>query len=215
MPTLRERGKEKRRQEVLAAASSLWRERGVEAVGLPEIAATAEVSLQTVYNLIGGIDALKVAVAEQHLARLERAVEGALETGLARSRLRAITSAHLLIDDAELHRGLFVGIPQALFDGARLSRHGSELQHAALTEARRLGEIAPRTDLAAVALQIHLQFVGGLMAWACGTLDDAGFLRAAELAALGPVVAVATDHVRPRIQDRMRVLLSQRRGGAR
>ena len=205
---LRARGKARRRDDVIAAAASLWREHGLDHVGLAEVAVAAEVSIQTVYNLIGGIDALKVAIIEGLLDRLAQTVSNMSEVGVSRSLLQAKTSACLFMSDPALYKSLLVDIPRALFTGTHLSRVGSSFQRDALLEARRSGEIAIDIDIEALAWQIHLQFTGCLMAWACGTLDDTGFERAAELAVLAPLAACAVPDVRAELNDRVRQLLT-------
>jgi len=50
MSTLRERNRERRRQEILAAAQGLFREQGYEATTVNQIAARAEVAPGTVFN---------------------------------------------------------------------------------------------------------------------------------------------------------------------
>jgi AcrR family transcriptional regulator len=208
MVGLREKGKTRRRGEVLAAGAELWRERGVTSVTLAQVAEAAEVSAQTVYNLIGGVEAVKIALVEELLGRLETAVEAAEARGLEMSILRALTSARLFIADPRLYRQILVGIPQAVFEGAQLSRDGSAFQRTALEDARQLGELPGDVDVDALSWQIHLQFLGALFAWACGTLDDQAFLRAVEIGVVTPLAVCATEPARTRLQARARALLA-------
>jgi len=205
---LREKGKARRRSEVLAAASTLWRMHGVANVTLAHIAETAEVSAQTVYNLIGGVEEVKVAIVDELLERLEHSVGTASERGVDLSVRRALTSARLFAEDPDLYRQILVGIPQAVFDGARLSQDGSVFQRAALLEAQRLGQLRPDIDIDAVSWQIHVQYLGGLFSWASGSLDDAAFVRATEVGVLALLSACASEAVRADLQGRLTRLLA-------
>jgi AcrR family transcriptional regulator len=62
MAGLREKHKDQRRRAILESAMSLLREKGLDGLSIPEIAARADVSPATVYNLVGGQNALAGAV---------------------------------------------------------------------------------------------------------------------------------------------------------
>ena len=51
--SLRERQKQRRRAQILEAARTLLRERAADAIGVDQVAELAEVSVATVYNLVG------------------------------------------------------------------------------------------------------------------------------------------------------------------
>jgi AcrR family transcriptional regulator len=201
---LREKGKARRRGEVLSAASALWRDHGVASITLGQIAEAAELSTQTVYNLIGGVDEVKIAIVEELLQRLERSLAATDDRGVDLSIRGALASARLFVADPALYRQILVGIPQAVFDGARLSRDGSAIQQSALDEAQRTGELRDEVDTRALAWQIHLQYLGGLFSWACGSLDDNAFLRATEIGVLAALAACATEPRRSQLQERLR-----------
>jgi AcrR family transcriptional regulator len=56
---------ERTRQAIVEAAARLWRERGLHAAGLGEVAAAAGVTRRTIYLHFGGKTALLLAVADQ------------------------------------------------------------------------------------------------------------------------------------------------------
>lgn len=56
------------RASIIDAAEALLEQGGVEAVTLPAVAERADVALQTIYNRVGGRDAVLLAVAERALA---------------------------------------------------------------------------------------------------------------------------------------------------
>lgn len=73
MASLRERQKERRSREILAAATALIGEKGYDETSVEEIAARAEVGVATVYNYFGSknelLHALLSAYIEKELAR--------------------------------------------------------------------------------------------------------------------------------------------------
>ena len=73
MSGLRERNKERRRQGILDAALELLRVNDIGSVTIEQIAARAEVSPPTVYNLVGTREQLLVAL-------VDRVMEGLVES---------------------------------------------------------------------------------------------------------------------------------------
>jgi AcrR family transcriptional regulator len=73
MSGLRERNKAKRREGILDAALELFGTAEIQSVNLDQIAARAEVSLPTIYNLVGTREQLLVAL-------IGRVIEGLVET---------------------------------------------------------------------------------------------------------------------------------------
>jgi AcrR family transcriptional regulator len=65
---LREKHKDQRRRAIIDAASTLLRERGLEGLSIPDIAARADVAPATVYNLIGGQNAVAAAILSDAIA---------------------------------------------------------------------------------------------------------------------------------------------------
>lgn len=59
---LRERHKDQRRRAIIEAATGLLRDRGLDGLSIPDIAARADVAPATVYNLIGGQNAIAAAI---------------------------------------------------------------------------------------------------------------------------------------------------------
>ena len=86
---LRARGKARRYAEIVGAAADLWREHGLDKVSLSQIAAAAEVSPQTIYNLIGGLDAVGLAVINVAMNRVESLLSRASATNLSPGRRAA------------------------------------------------------------------------------------------------------------------------------
>lgn len=200
---LRERGKMRRQERIVAAAADLWRERGMENVSLNEIAAVAEVAPQTVYNLIGGLDAIGFAVLKIALERLDAALADSPARGIDLALESARISAELYMEDARLYRQLHVRIPRALFDGTHLGRDVALIPVKAVMEAQAAGDLLKEVDPDLLGRAIYTGYLGALYEWACGDSGDADFLRTAEIAVLAPLVACATDAARPALAARL------------
>lgn len=201
MNGLRSRGKARRRANVVAAAADLWRRHGVDNVQIVQISEAAEVATQTVYNLFGGLDGLVFAVIEALLDRLDVALAAAPpERGVERSLRCVRVSADMFCSETELYRQLVVRIPKAMFDGAHYARDSAQIQIAAIRTAQAEGDLDAAVAPEALGRQIFVSYMGALYAWACGGLDNAAFCRAAELAALLPLAATASDGARPGLQ---------------
>jgi AcrR family transcriptional regulator len=84
---LRERHKDRRRRAIVAAASSLLNERGLDGLLIRDIAARAEVAPATVYNLVGGVSAIAAAVLSEAIAAIDFAPDA---DGLRASPLRRV-----------------------------------------------------------------------------------------------------------------------------
>lgn len=200
---LRERGKARRQAEIVAAAADLWCEHGIENVSLNQIAAAAEVAPQTIYNLIGGLDALGFAVIKRALVRLDAALDESAATGVDLALESARISATLYTGDAKLYRQLLVRIPRVLFDGTHLGRDVAKIPILAVTQAQAGGEISKGVDPERLGRAIYAGYLGALYEWACGDSGDADFLRTAEIATLAPLAACATDAARPALTARL------------
>lgn len=200
---LRQRGKARRHAEIVAAAAALWREHGFDNVPLSRIAAQAEVAPQTIYNLIGGLDSVAFAVIAQTLERLDALLADSAATGVDLALEAALRSAELYVADARLYRQLLVRLPRVLFLGTHLGRDVAMITVSAAAEAQAAGQIAAQVDAEALGRALYGAYLGALYEWACGDTDDAGFLRAAEVAVLAPLAACATEAMRPALLARL------------
>lgn len=200
---LRERGKARRVSEIIAAAADLWREHGMDSVSLNQIATRAEVAPQTIYNLIGGLDAIGFAVIQLALERMDAALGKTSATGVELALASARICVGLYTADARLYRQVLVRVPKALFDGTHLGRDTADNAIRAMIEARKAGEILGDVDPERLGRTIYVNYLGALYDWACGDSGDADFLRAAEVAVLAPAAACATEATRPDLTARL------------
>ncbi|WP_343698258.1 TetR/AcrR family transcriptional regulator [Caulobacter sp.] len=210
--SLRERGKARRYADIVAAASGLWREHRFESVSLNQIAAAAEVAPQTIYNLIGGLDAVGLAVINVALNRVEAVLAQTTATGVDLALEAARVSAQLYIDDAGLYRQVLVRIPRVLFDGTHIGRDAADPAVRAMVQAQAAGQIAPAVDPDRLGRAIYSNYLGAIYDWACGDASDADFLRMSEIGVLAPVVACATPASHAVLSPRLVALLSPAAG---
>ena len=208
--TLRERGKARRHADIVAAAATLWRDRGFDNVSLAQIAAAAEVAPQTVYNLIGGPDAIAFAVIRRLLDQLDLALAETPASGVELAIEAARLCSELYISDAALFRQLQVRIPRMLFQGVHLGRDVAQIVVAAVADAQRAGQVSSDVDPEMLGRAIYTAYIGALYEWAYGDTDDATFLLSGEIAVLAPVAACATDNARATPTSRLLELLAFR-----
>ncbi|MDR6624704.1 AcrR family transcriptional regulator [Caulobacter segnis] len=210
MLALRARGKARRCAEIIAAASALWRERGIENVSLSQIAAGAEVAPQTIYNLIGGLDAIALAVVNVAVDRIEAALSRSLANGIDLALEASSISAEMYVADAALYRQVLVRIPRVLFNGTRLGREPADVVVHAMAQARSAGVLLASVDPTRLGRTIYSNYLGAIYDWACGDASDEAFLSTARVAVLAPVVACATETARPGLTARLMAELGAR-----
>lgn len=204
---LRERGKARRYAEIVRAAADLWRQHGLDKVSLSQIAAAAQVSPQTIYNLIGGLDAVGLAVINAAMNRVEVLLARSKATGVAFALEAARVSAQHYIEDAHLYRQVLVRIPRVLFEGTHLGRDVAQIVIQAMIQAQAKGEIAGRVDPDRLGRMMYANYLGAIYDWACGDASDAVFLETSQAAVLAPAVACATEAARPELTARFHAML--------
>ena len=202
-PSLRERGKAKRVAEIVSAASDLWRERGIDNVPVARIAAKAEVAPQTLYNLIGGVDAIAFEVIRTALERSDARLAATETTGVARVLACAQLFSETYVSDSRLFRQLLVRLPRVLFDGTYLGRDVAQVAVTAVRQAQAAGEVMPEIDAERLGRAIYSSYLGALFEWACGDTTDDMFKRSAEIAVLSPICACASLSARPGLYERL------------
>ena len=92
----RERERERRRDEVLAAARELFAQKGYQRTTMVEISAAAELALGTLYQLFPSKEAILCSLLENYIDELSARVREALaEPGDARRQLQRIVATQL------------------------------------------------------------------------------------------------------------------------
>ncbi len=119
--SLREVGKERRRQRILTAAQAILCEDGLEGLATAKLAARAEVSVATLYNLIGSQETILATLLEQHAQditdsldqQLQQAQEG--DQPLEQVLAYAEATYHFLSRDETGYRAVYRAVFQRNF----------------------------------------------------------------------------------------------------
>ncbi len=182
--SLRERNKRRRVGRILDAVLALIREEPDRLPTIEQVAARAEVSPMTVFNLVGTRDALWSAAVEHALRDLDY---GRSVSPDPRRRAEAIVgqAVRVLCADAVVFKGLL-----ATWRGGALRRHDpTPLLIECFAAARAtgtVGEVDPRTYGEVVATGL----LGAINQWTSGLLTDHA-LRARSRAILDVAFAAA------------------------
>ena len=180
----------------------------MENVSIGQIAEAAEVAAQTVYNLIGGPDAICFAVISLVLDRLDREVTAGTAKGVARALDAANVAARLYVEDALLYRQVLVRIPQALYNGTHLGRDVAQISISAVREAQIKGEILKAVSADRLGRLVYTNFTGALYDWACGDSSDEDFTKAAQAAVLTTFASCSTDEFRSVLEEQVHAFLT-------
>jgi AcrR family transcriptional regulator len=168
-----------RRRRILAAARAIVAARGYEALTMRELARASRVTVPTLYNLVGGKQAVLAAAVEEQTARFLARVERRRGASPA-ARLLAVVEActRELLALPAYYRTLLRVLYAA--DAARPVRArvdaalGGELG-AALDAIAAGGDLAAWVDRRALLGSLGAQLGASALAWAGGALDDVRF----------------------------------------
>jgi AcrR family transcriptional regulator len=173
MTGLRERNKSKRRQAILDATVSLLREREFGEVTIEEVAALAEVSPHTVYNLIGTRDELAYALmgrVVRHMATTAPLPDGMPDDPA--QGLRAITdhAVDALIAEPNAYRSIVRAV-SSLPHWPQEGRQPFAVYDRAACLLEDAGVLRPGLSHRLVSRHAILGMFGSMMAWARGQSD--------------------------------------------
>lgn len=197
---LRERNKAKRREAIIDSALGLLRRHQLHEVSIERIAAGAEVSPATVYNLIGSREQLLISCVDRVLDRLvdELVAVGPDTDPIERARLIVDRTAAAFIADREAYRQILGSVGDVTRSGSTLAMDPAQLQVAAMRDAQLRGVLRADVDPAAVGRQVYLSYNGAMLAWAGGALSDDGFRVAVRHGLVSALAAFAADRHRRR-----------------
>jgi len=173
--SLLELQKAARRARILAEARGLMARRGWAGVTMRDLASASHVSVPTVYNLIGGKEALLGALMEDLFATVSEA--GVVSVEDVVSRARALWSAGLVpfLEAPEYARELV-----CLFVSSRatseLRRYHDEryvqLMATVIADSQRKGELSDLVSAYSLARTMYSLWIAQTIRWAQGDLDD-------------------------------------------
>ncbi len=197
-------------QRILAAARAIVARRGYEALTMRELAQASRVTVPTLYNLIGGKEAVLAAAVEEQTARFLGAIERRRGTSPAARLLSVIdactrellglpayyrTLLHLLYT-AEAAGAVRASVDRAL---------GGELA-AALEAIAEAGELVAWAERRALLRSLRTQLGANALQWASGGLSDAAFPSAAAYEACLTLLGVTTGRSHDELERAAREL---------
>ena len=169
----REEAKEGRRRRIITAARDLIRETGEPGLSMRAIAARANVSLSTPYNLFGSKRAVVVAVLEDIREFHERFARLRSVNAVERIFQALAMSIQFYVEDPDFYRTLWTGV----FDmsgkevRAALARPERDAFWLALVNAAaEEGALAPEIDTALLLHDLDLTFGAVMLNWVLGSL---------------------------------------------
>ncbi|BBX00070.1 hypothetical protein MMOR_10060 [Mycolicibacterium moriokaense] len=166
--SLRERGKQSRRERILESARALLRERPERTFTLPELADRAEVSIPTITNLIGNRDAIWAALADSAVATIDFGELPADPYPRVRGIIDSIVAT--LVTDVAVHRALIRDWNDGLH---AMTTNPTREFVACFRAARDAGDLAPSAEPRRLARAMTAGLVGSLQQWGVGVLDNA------------------------------------------
>jgi AcrR family transcriptional regulator len=210
---LRERNKAKRRTAILDAAVELLNEQPWHEVTNEQIAARAEVSPATVYNLVGTRERLLTALIGRVLEAVAPEITGAEQPSdgdplTPMRRLNNGTTAAFIASSVAFRRIVAALVLSVETDG-HFDLDPAQLHIAAIREAQRAGVIDGRFAPEALGRQIYVSYLGALLSWAAGSLDDDGFTMMARHGLVTVLAATTLPPRREALLDELHLLTGQ------
>jgi len=219
--TLREKQKERRREQILDAARRLIRATGGTDFPMRRLADEAEVALVTPYNLFGSKTGVLYALLNVSLGRLDHAVDVRPKAQPVDAVLElAGIAADMYVSDPAFYRPLMqriLGVRDPAHRPPALER-SLRLWSRTVEAAVRGGLLARSVDADLLARQLMITFIGVLELWIHEDLGDAGFRAQSLYGSALLVLAHATPSARPRLFERVRAIekrLPRRLGAAK
>lgn len=197
--SVRSQNMQKRRVRILAQARLLLTRGGLDAINLRELARVAEVTVPTIYNLIGNKEEVLAALFSEVLAEIESRIRtGHITEPLAMAEAVVLESTAIFAADEDYYRSAFLAVEhlnqsvQHRATVAQLYNWGERLLTAgfiACEDARLLrGRIPP----ALLGELIMRTFRTNCRAWAFGQISIDEFRR---LALTDVYITLAADAV--------------------
>jgi AcrR family transcriptional regulator len=173
---LREQGKERRRQRILRSAAELIGESGVAGLTTARLAERAEVSVATLYNLIGGIDSILEGLVAELFAEFQARFRqgGRQQDPVATIERYLASTVEVLAVDAAARRAALLAVFEGMVrrgEVTPLVAGGRQVLENALRRAQRLGML--RAALVPGLLAEQMLFAQSILleSWAAGILS--------------------------------------------
>ena len=181
---LRARQMAERRERILAAAREIVAEHGIEGLSMRDLAQKSRVTVPTVYNLVGGKDAVLFAAVEEQTARFVAGIEETRGAGPVERILSVHESCvRELLRLPRYYRTFLRLLVASDAAGAirnRVARALSAELARGVEALRDAGALAAWVEPAPLVALLHRNLNGVSLQWASEELDDSR-LRAAAL----------------------------------
>lgn len=204
----REEGKEARRQRIVEAARELIRETGDTGLSMRAIAARANVSLATPYNLFGSKRGIVTAVLEDAREFAERFSTLRDLSAVERIFMAVRITLDYHVQDPVFYRTLWVALLDPRGGDAELwaeviTPQSSQFWRDLLEEARADGAIADDIDMDLLQATLNGRFASVILSWVLGGSSVEELIPAACFGYASALCAAASDGFRPRARQRM------------
>jgi AcrR family transcriptional regulator len=196
---LRERHKRDRRERILEAVRKLLREQPLQTPTVERIAALADVSPASVFNLVGPREQLWGALCDLLMEELDACLGFAAEED-PRAQARRIVdeTVQLFIADAAVYKHL---VNSWQGGGVRLQENPVPRLREALRRGQAVGMLRPELHVEALVGHIATASGGALRHWAAGQVSDAAFRMRVRFAVDVVFAAGASEDWRPELQQ--------------
>lgn len=170
---LRERHKRERRARILGAIRELLREQPDETPTVERIAALADVSPASVFNLVGPRKQQWAALCDALLGELDDSLAFAVEEDPREQARRIVAeTVELFVADAAVYKHLVNSWESS---GVRLQENPIPRLRDALRRGQAAGMLRPDLHVEALVGHIATACGGALRHWAAGQISDAAF----------------------------------------
>lgn len=213
--SLRQINCDARRDRILHAAREVLSADGIQALTMRRLARVAGLSVTTLYNLIGGREAIVGALVVDAMDRMDGILEreAPLEDPLARCRAVVTVSVASVAGDQAVFRPLAMSAPSDRLRSApedrRVSTRAAAMQSTAIRAAIQQGLLRDVLDPDQLGSQIYHGWEAAFYQWGLGILDEAGFRARALYGLYVALLGVASEQVRPAIEAELRTLESE------
>jgi AcrR family transcriptional regulator len=172
---LREQGKQRRTEQILAAARDLLREEPGRMLSVDRIADRAQVAPATVFNLVGTREQIWAALMDQLLVAAQTRVD-ALPELTPRERARRVVTEYVRVftADATVTR---VALAHWSESGRLLRGDGTPELVACLRAAQDEGTLRADADVAELGALVATGCTGALHQWAAGMIGSGLVLK--------------------------------------
>lgn len=194
---------QKRRARILAEARGLLARGGFDAMNLRELARLADVTVPTIYNLIGNKEEVIVALMGDALAEIEARIDTAGDAApLARAVAVVTASTALFAEDEDFYRPAFLAVEYLEQSGphhdkvARLYAWGRRFIDEGIAACRDAGLLRGDVQPAVLGDLVFRSYRTNCRAWAGGHCSLAEFGRLTQLDIHLALAADAVDAFR-------------------